>query len=254
MTWEYFLCSERRSGIVVDFQLDGVAQREEASSTFPRKRRRVSRSAGQVLRTARAGRRPSIRDGCTPSVASGGVGSARASFHRPTDRRRNSARGTEFRPEFAGRLVRLALGDGRYRRPFILRRYRTSLRMRMKMIMLSPPSGPENAWGGPPGITVSSIQPPSSIPWSRRNCAISFARCDSARSVTSPVWCFLDCAFAYSDGRGDLGLRQSRRRTAQHQNLALPGGKGEPVARGVAAAQGEVAVWRYADSPGASGY
>jgi hypothetical protein len=172
-----------------------VAQREEASSTFPRKRRRVSRPGGQVLRAARAGRRPSILDGrgrppraIYPRASGGPSGerSGRPPCSRSTPgltctRRRNSARGTEFRPEFAGRLVRLALGDGRYRRPFILRRYRTSLRMRMKMIMLSPPSSPENAWGGPPGITVSSIQPPSSIPWSRRNCAISSARCDSAR-------------------------------------------------------------------------
>jgi hypothetical protein len=44
-------------------------------------------------------------------------------------------------------------------------------------------------------------------------------------ALTSPAWCFLTAPLL-------LLLSQSRRRTAQLQNLALPGGKGEPVARG----------------------
>jgi hypothetical protein len=48
---------------------------------------------------------------------------------------------------------------------------------------------------------------PSSIPWSRRTCAIHSPWAILCAALTSPAWRVLDCAFTDSHGRGDLGLR-----------------------------------------------
>jgi hypothetical protein len=81
------------------------------------------------------------------------------------------------------RLVRLALSGGRYRRPFSLRRYRTSLRMRMKMIMLFTSIRPRECLGRAARHNGQFNPVAIEHPMVPEELCHSFAVCNSVRSA-----------------------------------------------------------------------